>query len=51
MGETEVSAQQAVPEVLEAHWHRFCSLRRVWNHQTRLDAGPAQLRPVPPPPA
>lgn len=51
VGETEVSAQQAVPEVLEAHWHRFCSLRRVWNHQTRLDAGPAQLRPVPPPPA
>lgn len=51
VGETEVSAQQAVPEVLETHWHRFCSLRRVWNHQTRLDAGPAQLRPVPPPPA
>lgn len=45
-GETEVSAQQAAPEVLEAHWHKFCSLRRLWAHQTKLDRGPSQLRPV-----
>lgn len=51
VGETEVSAQQAAPEVLEAHWHKFCSLRRLWAHQTKLDRGPSQLRPVPPPPA
>lgn len=51
VGETEVSAQQGAPEVLEAHWHKFCALRRVWGHQTRLAMGPPELRPVPPPPA
>lgn len=51
VGETEVVAQQAAPEVLESHWYKFCALRRVWAQDTRLAAGPAQLRPVPPPPA
>lgn len=51
VGPTEVVAQQAVPEVLAAHWHKFCALRRVWTHETLLDAAGAQLRPVPPPPA
>ncbi|MDO4254779.1 MAG: cytochrome [Kocuria sp.] len=50
VGPTEVVAQQAVPEVLAAHWHKFCALRRVWTHETALAAADAQLRPVPPPP-
>lgn len=50
VGPTEVVAQQAVPEVLEAHWHKFCALHRVWTHETRLADTPTQLRPVPPPP-
>lgn len=51
VGETEVVAQQAAPEVLPAHWRKFCALRRVWTQETELATGPAQLRAVPPPPA
>ncbi|KAA9393397.1 cytochrome [Kocuria coralli] len=51
VGTTEVVAQQAIPEVLEAHWRKFCALQRVWTHERRLAGAGAQLRPVPPPPA
>lgn len=51
IGATEVVAQQAVPEVLEAHWHKFCALRRLWTQETQLSGAGAQLRPVPPPPS
>lgn len=50
IGPTEVVAQQAVPEVLEAHWRKFCALNRVWRHEATLAATDLQLRPVPPPP-
>ncbi|MDO5619815.1 cytochrome [Kocuria sp.] len=51
VGPTEVVAQQAVPEVLAAHWHKFCALHRVWTHEATLATAGASLRPVPPPPA
>lgn len=51
VGQTEVVAHQANPQVLPAHWHKFWALRQVWEHSRRAeDAGPA-LRPIGPPPA
>lgn len=50
VGQTEVVAHQAAPEVLPRHWHKFWALRQVWEHSRRVDeAGPA-LRPIGPPP-
>lgn len=51
IGETEVVPVQAVPEVLEQHWYRFCALHRLWTQETALAAAGPALRPVPPPPA
>ena len=50
VGQTEVVAHQANPQVLPAHWRKFWALRQVWEHSRRAeDAGPA-LRPIGPPP-
>lgn len=55
MGETEVRAQQANPELLRHHWRSFCALRRVWQHHhelaqlTREAALPPLMAVVPPP--
>ncbi len=49
IGETEVRAMRANPEVLKYHWFKFCALRRVW--QTSKEAGGAgqALFPISPP--
>ena len=50
VGQTEVRPMRANPEVLPAHWYKFCALRRVW--QTNYDAAAAgrALLPIAPPP-
>lgn len=50
LGPAEVVTQQAVPEVLPAHWHKFCALRKLWGHESMLAAAGMQLRAVPAPP-
>ena len=55
LGETEVRAQQANPDLLEGNWYKFCALRKVWGHQRALELqcqDPAQqpLMAVVPPP-
>lgn len=49
IGETEVRALRANPEVLKYHWFKFCALRNVWK--TAADAGAAgtPLLPIGPP--
>ncbi|WP_427017277.1 cytochrome [Pseudarthrobacter sp. P1] len=49
IGETEVRAMRANPDVLKHHWFKFCALRRVW--QTSMDAAGAgqALFPIAPP--
>lgn len=50
IGQTEVRAHRANPEVLKEHWHKFCALRRAWEAGgNAADAGRALLA-VPPPP-
>jgi hypothetical protein len=50
VGETEVAAMQANPEVLPFHWHKFWALKKVWETSRKAaDAGIA-LRPIGPPP-
>ncbi|MGM7667207.1 cytochrome [Microbacterium sp. A93] len=51
VGQTEVVAHQANPQVLPDHWRKFWALRQVWGYsQAAEGAGPA-LRPLGPPPA
>lgn len=51
VGQTEVVAHQANPQVLPDHWRKFWALRQVWGYSQAADgAGPA-LRPLGPPPA
>lgn len=50
IGQTEVRALRANPDVLKQHWYRFCALRRAWEAGSDVaDAGRALLA-VPPPP-
>ncbi|WP_299165743.1 cytochrome [uncultured Arthrobacter sp.] len=50
IGQTEVRAHRANPEVLKEHWHKFCALRRAWEAGgNAADAG-RPLLAVPPPP-
>lgn len=50
LGQTEVVAHQANPQVLPEHWRKFWALRQVWGYAQAADsAGPA-LRPLGPPP-
>lgn len=51
IGQTEVRAMRANPEVLKHHWFKFCALRRAW--ETGLNAAGAgqALLPIGPPPA
>lgn len=50
LGQTEVVAHQANPQVLPDHWRKFWALRQVWGYSQAADsAGPA-LRPIGPPP-
>lgn len=50
VGQTEVRAHRANPEVLREHWYKFCALRRTWEAGAgAADAG-RPLLPVPPPP-
>lgn len=50
IGQTEVRAHRANPDVLKEHWHKFCALRRAWEAGgNAADAG-RPLLAVPPPP-
>lgn len=51
LGETEVRAQRANPEVLKHHWWKFCALRRVWEMSADVVAAGSALLPVAPPPS
>lgn len=50
IGQTEVRAHRANPDVLKEHWFKFCALRRAWEAGgNAADAG-RPLLAVPPPP-
>ncbi|WP_309123779.1 cytochrome [Arthrobacter sp.] len=50
IGQTEVRAHRANPQVLKEHWFKFCALRRAWEAGgNAADAGQPLLA-VPPPP-
>lgn len=56
LGETEVRAQQANPQLLKPNWFQFCALRKVWEHHRNLgemmeDKTVRPLMAVVPPPA
>ncbi|WP_323958541.1 cytochrome [Arthrobacter sp. JZ12] len=50
VGQTEVRAHRANPEVLREHWYKFCALRRAWEAGTQVAEAGRPLLPVPPPP-
>lgn len=50
IGETEVRPLRANPEVLKAHWYKFCSLRRVWETTMHASGAGRALLPIGPPP-
>lgn len=50
VGQTEVRAHRANPEVLREHWYRFCALRRAWEAGANVAEAGRPLLPVPPPP-
>lgn len=49
IGETEVVAYQANPQVLPQYWQKFWALRQVWEYQQAVSAAPSPLQPVGPP--
>lgn len=52
LGETQVVAQQANPQVLERNWYKFCALKKVWDYNKQLGEDDCEaLMPVVPPPA
>ncbi len=50
LGETEVVAHRANPEVLPDYWRKFWALRQVWGHSRAAEAAGPALRPLGPPP-
>ncbi len=50
VGQTEVRAMRANPEVLRHHWSRFCALRRCWEAGIAASGAGRALLAVPPPP-
>ncbi|WP_084033319.1 cytochrome [Arthrobacter sp. 35/47] len=50
VGQTEVRAHRANPEVLREHWFKFCALRRAWEAGGNAAVAGRPLLPVPPPP-
>ncbi|KNC19096.1 cytochrome P450 [Arthrobacter sp. RIT-PI-e] len=51
VGQTEVRAMRANPEVLKDHWFRFCALRRAWEAGLQAEEAGRALLPIGPPPA
>jgi hypothetical protein len=49
IGETEVRAQRANPDVLKHYWWKFCALKRVWEMSADAVAAGSALLPVAPP--
>jgi hypothetical protein len=50
VGQTEVRALRANPEVLKEHWFRFCALRRAWEAGRNAETAGRALLPIGPPP-
>lgn len=50
IGQTEVRAHRANPEVLKDHWYKFCALRRAWEAGGNAASAGRALLAVPPPP-
>jgi hypothetical protein len=50
VGQTEVRALRANPEVLREHWFRFCALRRAWEAGRNAETAGRALLPIGPPP-
>jgi hypothetical protein len=50
VGQTEVRALRANPDVLREHWFRFCALRRAWEAGRNAETAGRALLPVGPPP-
>lgn len=50
IGETEVRAERANPEVLKHYWWKFCALKRVWEMSADSQAAGSALLPIAPPP-
>ena len=50
VGQTEVRPMRANPDVLPAHWYKFCALRRVWQTSHDTAAAGRALLPIAPPP-
>jgi hypothetical protein len=50
VGQTEVRAMRANPEVLRTHWLRFCALRRAWEAGLQAEEAGRALLPIGPPP-
>lgn len=51
VGQTEVRAMRANPDVLREHWFRFCALRRAWETGLQAEEAGRALLPIGPPPA
>ncbi|WBL18375.1 cytochrome [Citricoccus sp. NR2] len=51
VGETEVVAYQANPQVLPEYWRRFWSLRQAWDYGQQAERAGQALRPIAPPPS
>ena len=51
VGQTEVRAMRANPDVLKDHWLRFCALRRAWEAGLQAEEAGRALLPIGPPPA
>src|SRR5699024_11678989 len=49
IGETEVAAYQAKPQILAQYWQKFWALRQVWQYQQAVDSAPNPLQPIGPP--
>ncbi|MDF9276653.1 cytochrome [Arthrobacter sp. EH-1B-1] len=50
IGQTEVRAHRANPDVLKEHWFKFCALRRAWEAGSNAAGAGRPLLTVPPPP-
>ncbi|MCZ2403397.1 cytochrome [Paenarthrobacter sp. Z7-10] len=51
IGETEVRAMRANPDVLKYHWFKFCALRRLWQTAADTRSAGTALLPIAPPAA
>lgn len=49
LGETEVVAYQANPQVLAENWRKFFSLKQVWDRTRAAESAGVALRPIGPP--